>query len=93
MDFTHMQTPPPTRDASSRRGPPQGAANGAGTPATVIHRTPVQVPSSETFFDQTPFGFGNLQYTSDMMQLSGLDPMSASLMPQSRLFWDPSNDG
>ncbi|CAA9960863.1 PHD multi-domain protein [Pyrenophora teres f. maculata] len=93
MDFSHMQTPPPTRDTSSRRGPPQAAANGVGTPATVIHRTPVQAPSSEAFFDQTPFGFGNLQYTSDMMQFPGLDPMSAPLMPQSRLFWDQSNDG
>ena len=89
-----MQTPPPTRDASSRRRPSQGgAANGVGTPVTVIHRTPVQMPSSEALFDQTPFGFGNLQYTSDMMHFPGLDPMSAPPMPQSRLFWDPSNDG
>ncbi|RMZ70862.1 PHD finger domain [Pyrenophora seminiperda CCB06] len=93
MDFSHMQTPPPTRDASSRRAPPQRAANGVGTPATVIHRTPVQVPCSEALFDQTPFDFGNLQYTSDLMQFPSLDPTSAPPLPQSRLFWDSSNDG
>ncbi|RMZ66313.1 PHD finger domain [Pyrenophora seminiperda CCB06] len=92
MDFLHMQTLPPTRDASSKRLLTQSAANGVGTPATAIHRTPVQVPSSDALFDQTPFGFGNLQYISDMMQFSGLDPMSAPPMPQSQLFCDPSND-
>ncbi|RAR09039.1 zinc ion binding [Stemphylium lycopersici] len=93
MDFSHMQTPPPTRDASSRRDGQQSAGNGVATPATVIHRTPNQMPPSEALFDQTPFGFANLQYTPDMMQFPGHGPMSAPPMPQSRLFWDPNNDG
>ncbi|KAF1831666.1 hypothetical protein BDW02DRAFT_40393 [Decorospora gaudefroyi] len=93
MDFSHMQTPPPTRDATSRRSLPQSAGNGAATPATVVHRTPHQVPAPEALFDQTPFGFGNLQFTPGMMQFPNHAPMSAPPMPQSRLFWDPANDG
>ncbi|EOA85472.1 hypothetical protein ACJQWK_07136 [Exserohilum turcicum] len=93
MDFSHMQTPPPTRDDSSRRVRQQNAGEGAATPATVIHRTPNQVPPSEALFDQTPFGLGSLHYTPDMMHMPGHAPMSAPPMPQSRLFWDPANEG
>jgi hypothetical protein len=88
-----MQTPPPTRDATSRRSLQQSAGYGVATPATVVHRTPQQMPAQEALFDQTPFGFGNLQYTPDMMQFPSHAPMSAPPMPQSRLFWDPANDG
>jgi hypothetical protein len=93
MDFSQMQTPPPTRDDSSRPRLQQSASNGVATPATVIHRTPSQMPPSEALFDQTPFGFGSLQYTPNMMQFPGHSHMSAPPMPQSRLFWDPANDG
>jgi hypothetical protein len=51
------------------------------------------MPAPEALFDQTPFGFSNLQYTPDMMQFPSHAPMSAPPMPQSRLFWDPANDG
>ncbi|EMD94655.1 hypothetical protein COCC4DRAFT_203843 [Bipolaris maydis ATCC 48331] len=93
MDFSQMQTPPPTRDDSSRQSLQQSAGNGVATPATVIHRTPSQMPPSEALFDQTPFGFGSLQYTPDMMQFPSNGHMTAPPMPQSRLFWDPANDG
>jgi hypothetical protein len=95
MDFSQMQTPPPTRDASSRRSVQQSGGNGVATPATVVHRTPSQLPeSSGALFDQTPFGFADLQYTPHMMQFpSSHAPMSAPPMPQSKLFWDPANDG
>jgi hypothetical protein len=93
MDFSQMQTPPPTRDATSRRSLQQSSGNGVATPATVVHRTPQQMQAAEPLFDQTPFGFGNLQYTPDMMQFPSHAPMSAPPMPQSRLFWDPANDG
>jgi hypothetical protein len=88
-----MQTPPPTRDATSRRSLQQSAGHRVATPATVVHRTPQQMLASEPLFDQTPFGFGNLQYTPDMMQFPSHAPMSAPPMPQSRLFWDTANDG
>ncbi|CAG5142618.1 uncharacterized protein ALTATR162_LOCUS1187 [Alternaria atra] len=94
MDFSHMQTPPPTRDASSRRSAQQSGGNEVATPATVVHRTPNQLPaSSGALFDQTPFGFADLQYTPHMMQFPNHGPMSAPPMPQSKLFWDPANDG
>ncbi|KAF1947416.1 hypothetical protein EJ02DRAFT_333800 [Clathrospora elynae] len=93
MDFSQMQTPPPTRDATSRRSLQQSVGNGFATPGTVIQRTPNQVPAPEALFDQTPFGFANLQYTPDMMQFPNNAPMSAPPMPHSRLFWDPANDG
>ncbi|KAI4947965.1 hypothetical protein J4E86_008483 [Alternaria arbusti] len=93
MDFSQMQTPPPTRDASSRRGVQQ-SGHGVATPATVVHRTPSQLPeSSGALFDQTPFGFADLQYTPHMMQFPSGGPMSAPPMPQSKLFWDPAHDG
>jgi hypothetical protein len=94
MDFSQMQTPPPTRDASSRRNVQQSGGHGVATPATVVHRTPNQLPaSSGALFDQTPFGFADLQYTPDMMQFPSHGPMSAPPMPQSKLFWDQANDG
>ncbi|KAI8932857.1 hypothetical protein NX059_010337 [Plenodomus lindquistii] len=92
MDFSQMQTPPPTRDATSRRSLQQSGGSVFATPATVIHRTPYQAPPPEALFDQTPFGLVNVQYTPDMMNYPNGLPMSAPPMPQSRLFWDQAND-
>ncbi|KAF2849203.1 hypothetical protein T440DRAFT_480367 [Plenodomus tracheiphilus IPT5] len=92
MDFSQMQTPPPTRDATSRRGLQQSGGSVFATPATVIHRTPYQAPPAEALFDQTPFGLVNVQYTPDMVHFPNNVPMSAPPMPQSRLFWDQAND-
>lgn len=92
MDFSHMQTPPPTRDATSRRSLQQSGGNAFATPATVIHRTPYQAPPAEALFDQTPFGLVDVQYTPDMMQFPNNATISAPPMPQSRLFWDQAND-
>jgi hypothetical protein len=94
MDFSHMQTPPPTRDANSRRRMQQSGGNEFATPATVIHRTPNQMPTAEALFNQTPFGFTtNVQFSPSMMPFSNAGPMSVPPMPQSRLFWDQPNDG
>ncbi|KAH7066836.1 hypothetical protein BKA63DRAFT_425686 [Paraphoma chrysanthemicola] len=93
MDFSHMQTPPPTRDANSRRGLPQSAGQEFATPATVIQRTPNQMPTADALFNQTPFGFTDVQFSPSMMPFSNAGPMSAPPMPQSRLFWDQLNDG
>jgi hypothetical protein len=86
-----MQTPPPTRDATSRRSLQQSAGQGFATPATVIQRTPTQA-TTDAFLDQTPFGFGNVQFTPDMTQFPMAAPMSAPPMPHSRLFWDPQHN-
>lgn len=93
MDFSQMQTPPPTRDANSRRRSQQSGGNEFATPATVIHRTPNQMPQADALFNQTPFGFTDVAFTPSMMPFSNMGPMSAPPMPQSRLFWDQPNDG
>jgi hypothetical protein len=93
MDFSQMQTPPPTRDANSRRRLQQSGGHEFATPATVIHRTPNQMPTAEALFNQTPFGFTDVQFSPSMMPFSNAGPMSVPPMPQSRLFWDQPNDG
>lgn len=93
MDFSQMQTPPPTRDATSRRSMQQSVSNEAATPATVIRRTPLQqIPTSDGMFNQTMFGFGEgVPFSPSMMPFANAEPISAPPMPQQRLFWD-SND-
>lgn len=88
-----MQTPPPTRNANSRRRLQQSGGNDFATPATVIHRTPNQMPTAEALFNQTPFGYADVQFSPSMMPFSNTGPISAPPMPQSRLFWDQPNDG
>ncbi|KAF9695690.1 hypothetical protein EKO04_006390 [Ascochyta lentis] len=89
MDFSQMQTPPPTRDATSRRNVQQSVGNQNATPATVIRRTPLhQVPTSSGLFDQTPFGYADVPFSPSMMPFANAGPMSVPPMPQSRLFWD-----
>ena len=93
MDFSQMQTPPPTRDATSRRNLQQSAGNQNATPATVIRRTPLhQVPTSDGMFNQNMFGYADgVPFSPSMMPFANAGPMSAPPMPQQRLFWD-SND-
>ncbi|PVH96888.1 hypothetical protein DM02DRAFT_101925 [Periconia macrospinosa] len=96
MDTSQMQTPPPTRHATSRRSlqlSTGGNGNDVATPATVIHQTPAQMPPVDGLFGQTPFGFPGLQFSPDLGQQFSTGPMSAPpLLPQSRLFWDHPND-
>jgi hypothetical protein len=86
-----MQTPPPTRDATSRRGLQNSAGNQDATPATVIRRTPNHMSTTGGMLNQTPYGFSGLQFSPDMMPFANTEPMPASTMPQSRLFWDQPN--
>ncbi|KAF1980030.1 hypothetical protein BU23DRAFT_809 [Bimuria novae-zelandiae CBS 107.79] len=90
MDTSQMQTPPPTRDAMSRRL--QQSAGSVATPNTVIARTPAQVPPADGLFNHTPLGYPSLQFSPDMVQFSSTGPMSAPPLPHSRLFWDQSSD-
>jgi hypothetical protein len=93
MDFSQMQTPPPTRDATSRRNLQQSAGNHTTTPATVIKRTPFQpVPTSDGMFNQNMFGYGDsVPFSPSMMPFANAEPMSAPPMPQQRLFWDSTD--
>lgn len=93
MDFSQMQTPPPTRDATSRRNLQQSAGNQTTTPATVIKRTPFQpVSTSDGMFTQNMFGYGDsVPFSPSMMPFANAEPMSAPPMPQQRLFWDSTD--
>ena len=92
MDFSQMQTPPPTRDATSRGGFQESAGSQNATPATVIRRTPLQqVPTSGGMFDQIPFGYTDVPFSPSMMPFANAGPMTAPSMSQLSLFWD-SND-
>ncbi|KAF2008991.1 hypothetical protein BU24DRAFT_468396 [Aaosphaeria arxii CBS 175.79] len=98
MDTSQMQTPPPTRDATSRRGgmqqqqgQHQAGHNFNNTPATVIHRAQGQVHPNEGMYNQTPLGFPPLQFSPDLIQFPSTGPLSAPVMPQSRLFWDQND--
>ncbi|KAH8728239.1 hypothetical protein GQ44DRAFT_737909 [Phaeosphaeriaceae sp. PMI808] len=92
MDFSQIQTPPPTRDATSRRRLQQSGGHEFGTPATVIQRTPNHMPNADGLFNQTPYGFVDVQFSPSMMPFSNTGPMSVPPMPQSRLFWDQPSD-
>ncbi|KAF2997986.1 hypothetical protein E8E13_006775 [Curvularia kusanoi] len=93
MDFSQMQTPPPTRDATSRKSLQQSAGNQTATPATVIRRTPLQqVPTSDGMFNQNIFGYADsVPFSPSMMPFANAEPMSAPPMPQQRLFWDSTD--
>jgi hypothetical protein len=90
MDFSQMQTPPPTRDATSRRNLQHSVGTQDTTPATVIRRTPFQhVPMSDGMFNQTMFGYADgMPFSPSMMPFANAGQMSAPPMPQQRLFWD-----
>ncbi|KAF2437908.1 hypothetical protein P171DRAFT_477817 [Karstenula rhodostoma CBS 690.94] len=90
MDTSQMQTPPPTRGATSRRL--QHSAGNVSTPATVVARTPGQAYPGDGWFSQTPLGYPSLQFSPDMVQFPSTGPMSAPALPHSRLFWDQSHE-
>ncbi|OCL12538.1 hypothetical protein AOQ84DRAFT_150782 [Glonium stellatum] len=97
MDTSQMQTPPPTRDSSSRR---KNQTLGAEltTPSTTMPRrvsTPATAGHAQggDFYGQTPLQFPGLQFSPDVIQFPNTGPMSAPAFPQSRLFWDQNNDG
>lgn len=94
MDISHMQTPPPTRDATSRRNLQQSVGNQTATPATVIRRTPLQqVPTSDDMLNQPIFGYADgVPFSPSMMPFANAEPISAPPMPQQRLFWDSTDN-
>ncbi|KAF2196863.1 hypothetical protein GQ43DRAFT_382308 [Delitschia confertaspora ATCC 74209] len=82
---SQMQTPPPTRHATSRRSLHQDTENQLSTPVTVIRGTSVQ--AGDGLYNQTPFDFPSLQFSPDMIFPSS-GPMSTPALPHSTLFWD-----
>lgn len=98
MDTSQMQTPPPTRDSSSRRKSQQALGAELNTPSTAVPKrlsTPATagLAQGSDFYTQTPLQFPGLQFSPDVIQFANAGPMSAPAFPQSRLFWDQNNDG
>ncbi|QDS77792.1 hypothetical protein FKW77_005499 [Venturia effusa] len=95
MNHFQMQTPPPTRDSSSRRQaqngqqgasyniPPVGYQGQASTP---VRHPPQQSMQTPQF--QANFQTQELQFTPEMFQYGG--PTSAPPMPLDRTPWDQS---
>jgi hypothetical protein len=96
FDSSQMQTPPPTRDTSTRKQQ-QGQQIAFGTPSTIASRrfvTPQQtVPSHghAPFPQQSPVQFPQIQFTPDMYQFANFGPASAPVVSQSRILWDQHN--
>ncbi|KAF2396419.1 hypothetical protein EJ06DRAFT_524784 [Trichodelitschia bisporula] len=93
MDSFQMQTPPPTRDSSSRRDFSQEQA--FSTPATAFHgpvSTPVQNghTSAQSQAFQTPLQYPTLQFSPEVFNLQGQGPASAPPMQMPRLPWEES---
>jgi hypothetical protein len=95
MNHFQMQTPPPTRDSSSRResyngqqGPPYNppSASYQGQASTPIRPPPQQSMQTPQF--QTPYQPHQLQFSPEMFQYGG--PASAPPMPPARYPWDQS---
>ncbi|KAF2138099.1 uncharacterized protein K452DRAFT_311874 [Aplosporella prunicola CBS 121167] len=98
MNSSQIQTPPPTRDASSsRKRDSSGLGLSFNTPSTIYSRrgsAPVGNGDNdiESAFTQTPGPlFTNLQFTPDMAQFSSTGPATAPIPAQNRLFWDSTS--
>ena len=96
FDSSQMQTPPPTRGASSKKTPiDQHIA--FGTPSTIATRrlaTPQQPVASTApvhLEQTTPAPFPQLQLSPDAFQFTDFGPTSAPILPQSRILWVPDS--
>ena len=94
MDSSQMQTPPPTRDSSSKRKAQQTALQ-FGTPSTIIQKkvlstpgVPAPVPSDGFATFSTPLQFPGLQFSPDAFQFPVDGSSSAPALPHSRFVWD-----
>lgn len=94
MNPFQMQTPPPTRDASSRQKMASAPMVSARTPAPTapqhLQTTPVNAGLMQPppLNIQTPLQFSNVQFSPENFGFLGSGPASAPVYPQSRLFWD-----
>lgn len=96
MDGYQMQTPPPTRDSSSRRQYVYGQPGVQSTPSTAYQPRPVSTPAQQPIVSniqqtptfQTPGQFTQLQFSPDLWGLPPSGPMTAPAVPQARFPWD-----
>lgn len=93
FESMQMQTPPPTRGASSRKTQ-QAQDIAFGTPSTITSRrfmTPHQqaIPTNNGWMSQqSPLQFPQLQFSPEMYPFANLGPASAPVVPHSRILWD-----
>jgi len=98
-----MQTPPPTRDASSRRKPQQSKLVTAATASTIPSRRMsvpgnswLKRPSGVSHIDASPFAYTPLQFSpsdpTQLLQTPTSGSVTAPAYPQSGLFWDPNSN-
>ncbi|KAF2086342.1 hypothetical protein K490DRAFT_57974 [Saccharata proteae CBS 121410] len=92
MNISQMQTPPPTRDASSQRRGQRTAAMDFNTPSTIFSRRD-SAPGAFTYntaddsFMETPGQmFPTLQLTPDLGNFTNTGPMTAPI--EARILWD-----
>ncbi|KAF2757023.1 hypothetical protein EJ05DRAFT_52162 [Pseudovirgaria hyperparasitica] len=89
MDPSQIQTPPPTRDSSSRKkhGQPQSVYRNI-TPATTGHRsTQVSTPVNQNAFNSTPVQFPSLRSSTSGTPIFDAGPLTTPIYSQ-RLFWE-----
>lgn len=98
MDSFQMQTPPPTRDSSSRRDFENGQQHGlpmnqgqmyppGPTSHTPIRPAPPMMHHTPQFHTPVP-QFSQAQFSSGMFQYPNNGPASAPAMPHARFSWD-----
>ena len=98
-----MQTPPPTRDASSRRKLKQPKLVTAATASTIPSRRMsvpgnswLKRPSGVSHLDASPFAYTPLQFSppdpTQLFQTPTSGSVTAPAYPQSGLFWDPNSN-
>lgn len=101
MDQFQMQTPPPTRDSTSRQqyvyGQPvvqdtlaSGFQGPASTPPAPLMAPHMQTPTFQNPTFHTPMQYPHLQFSPEMFQNLQTGPMSAPAMPNVRFSWDIS---
>jgi hypothetical protein len=96
MDSFQMQTPPPTRDSSTRRdfhNGQQDASNAHGGVHQGLVATPVRqvMPNTQqTPQFQTPYQYSQLQFSPEMFQYPAGGPQSAPPGTHARYPWDDS---
>ncbi|KAF2431342.1 hypothetical protein EJ08DRAFT_659943 [Tothia fuscella] len=95
MDSFQMQTPPPTRDSSTRRDFNNGSQHPQTTPVNTYHgelATPGQhgFPNTQTPQFQTPYQYPNLHLSPEMFPFPGGAPQSAPTTQHARYPWDDS---
>lgn len=99
MDTSQMQTPPPTRDATSSRKRSQDEQPlNLNTPSTIYSRrdSAPAIPANQTGNsslgqNQGPPMFPSLQFTPEMAKFGNVGPSTAPGPSRTGIFWNPGS--